>query len=130
MSERPLLVASAWRWWLGFFAVVAFGAYMTVRAYLEGLPEVFRTVRYFDKVAHFVIAGLLAFFLDGAIGRRRLFAWGGIAVPLAAALLLVPLGIEEFLQRFATFRTSSYGDFAADVAGVIVLIPISRRVAK
>src|SRR5688500_2726433 len=127
MAERPLTVVPAWRWWIGFVAVLAFAVYITLRAYAIGLPDIFR-FHYFDKAAHFVTAGLLAFFLDGALRRRTLFATGNITVPLAAALVLVPAGVEEYLQRFApTLRTSSFWDFAADVAGVVVLIPLSRQ---
>lgn len=129
MQERPLAVVSVRPWWIGFCAVVAFGLYMSARAYREGLPEIFERP-YVDKVAHFFTAGLLAFFLDGGLRRRNLALTRGIKVPLAAALVLIPLGIEEFLQRYATFRTASYGDFAADMAGVTILIPLSRWVSR
>lgn len=129
MAERPLLTLAAWRWWLGFFAVVVFALYMTARAYVEGLPEVFKTVKHFDKVGHFGTAGMLAFFLDGALGRRSLPVFG-LAIPLAAIGVLVPSGIEEFVQRYAEYRSSTFGDFAADVIGVAILIPISRWIAK
>lgn len=127
MLTGPLAVVPAWRWWTGFFTVAAFAGTMTAWAYLFGLPEFFRL---HDKSIHFSTAGLLAFFLDGALRRRRLFADGPVAVPLAAALVLIPAGIEEFLQRYSAHRQSSIWDFAADVAGVLVLIPLSRRVAK
>jgi VanZ family protein len=129
MQERPLAVVPVWRWWVGFLAVLAFALVMTVRAYREGLPKIFE-LPYFDKVAHFFTAGLLAFFLDGGLRRRNLSLARGITVPLAAAFILVPAGIEEFLQRYATFRTASYGDFAADVVGVLLLLPLSRRLAR
>lgn len=129
MRERPLTVVHPWKWWAGFVAVGVFAVFMTRLAYREELPAVLG-VRGVDKLAHFGTAGALAFFLDGALRRRRLPIGGGLGVPLAAAVLLVPIGIEEFLQRYATFRTSSLGDFAADVAGVIVFITLSRRAAQ
>lgn len=116
-------------WWTGFAGVLAFGVIMTVRAYGEGLPAIFGR-QHVDKIAHFCTAGLLAFFLDGAVARRRLFARGAAVMPFAAAAVLVPAGIEEYLQRYATFRTSSIYDFLADALGVLVFIPLSRRVAK
>ncbi len=138
MSARPPLDAlprhatvtvAPWKWWAGFFVIVGIAFYMTVIAYLEGLPAIFHTIAHFDKFVHFTFGGLLAFFLDGALRRRSLFVLGRIAVPLAAAGVLVPAGIEEYLQRYATFRTPSLWDFAADVLGVIVFIPLSRRAA-
>ena len=128
MSERPLAIVpivAAWRWWTGLLLVAAGAAYMSSLAYAEGLPAIFRVVPQFDKVVHFTVAGLLAFFLDGALGRRTLFAGSRVAVPLAAVAVLAPAGVEEYLQRYSTHRTSSIWDFAADVAGVVAL---SRRV--
>ncbi len=130
MSERPLAVVPAWRWWTGLILVAAGAAYLSSLAYAEGLPEFFRVVPQFDKVVHFTIAGLLAFFLDGALGRRMLFAGSRVAVPLAAVAVLAPAAVEEYLQRYSTHRTSSIWDFAADLVGVVVLVTLSRRAAE
>jgi VanZ family protein len=133
MLESPPAVLHRARWWAGFACVAALASVLSALAYLDRLPGVFR-VEGVDKVFHFALAGALAFFLDGALGRRALplpfhltLARG--AVPLAAVLVLLPAGIEEYLQRYAITRTSSGWDFAADVAGVAVLIPLSRRSA-
>ena len=130
MSERPLAIVPAWRWWTGLLLVAAVAVYLSSLAYAEGLPQVFRVVPQFDKVVHFTVAGLLASFLDGALGRRALFAGSRLAVPLAAVLVLVPAAIEEYMQRYSTYRTSSIWDFAADLAGVVVLVTLSRRAAQ
>jgi VanZ family protein len=111
-----------WRWWAGFCFVTAVALYLTFRAYQEGLPSVF-LLPGADKVAHFWIAGLLAFFLDGALARRRVFTH----VPLAALLVLVPTGLEEIAQRFSIHRTSSIWDYAADVVGVVVFLWLRNR---
>ncbi len=130
MSERPLAVVPAWRWWTGVLLISAIAGYLSVLAYAEGLPRVFEIVPQTDKAVHFSIAGLLAFFLDGALRRRALFVGSRFPVPLAAILILVPAAIEEYLQRYATYRTSSIWDFTADLAGVVLLILLSRRVAQ
>ena len=130
MSERPLPLPPVWRWWAGFFAVTLFALFMTSLAYREGLPEFFQWVWNSDKIAHFVTAGLLAFFLDGALRRRDLTKIGGVAIPLAAVAVLVPVGIEEFVQRYSSMRNSSLADFIADVLGVVVLVPLSRRLGR
>jgi VanZ family protein len=129
-ADVPARVVSGWMWWTGFFAMVALALLMTQRAYAEGLPVFLSRIPASDKVLHFSTAGLLAFFLDGALRRRVLYTIGRLAIPLAAAGVLVPAGIDEYLQRFSEVRTSSIWDFAADVAGVAVLIPLSRRFAK
>jgi VanZ family protein len=67
--------------------------------------------------------------LDGALGRRSFAPARGIpkgAVSLAAVLVLVPVGVEEYLQRFSACRSSSFGDFAADALGVAAGIWVSR----
>jgi hypothetical protein len=81
-----------------------------------------------DKVLHFSMAATLVFFADGALGRRALFA-AHRSPPLAAVVVLVPLGVEEYLQRLSQLRTSSIWDFAADLAGVALGILASRRVS-
>ena len=130
MSERPLPIVPAWRWWSGFGAVVAGGFYLTVLAYQEGLPAIFQRVPQSDKIVHFTIGGLLVFFLDGALRRRTAFTVDHRAIPLAALVVLVPAGIEETLQRYSVHRTSSIWDFLADLFGVLVFLPLSRRLAR
>jgi len=129
MLERPLAVVPPWRWWAGFLVVTGAAGCLTVIAYREGLPVILNRIWQIDKLMHFVIAGLMAFFLDGALGRRALLLVGGLAIPLAAVGLLVPMGIEECLQCLSASRTPSVWDFAGDVAGVLVFIPLSRRAA-
>ena len=80
--------------------------------------------------APLAMEGLLAFFLDGALGRRALFPGSRVEVPLAAVAVLAPAAIEEYLQRYSVHRTSSVWDFAADLAGVVVLVTLSRRAAQ
>lgn len=129
MSERPLTVVPPWRWWGGFFVTGGAASYLTVLAYREDLPGVLNKIWQFDKVMHFAVAGLLAFFLDGALRRRGILI-GRRLVPLAAIGVLVPSGVEEALQVFSTIRTASLWDFAADVAGVLAFIRLSRRFGK
>jgi VanZ family protein len=130
MSERPLAVVPPWRWWAGLFLVLAVAGYLSGVAYREGLPVAFQLFPEFDKMVHFLAAGLLTFFLDGALKRRAAFTVAGVAVPLAAALVLVPAAAEEFMQRYSVYRTSSIWDFVADLAGVALMIPLSRRAAQ
>jgi VanZ family protein len=127
MSERSLPVVPVWRWWAGFGAVLAGAVCLSALAYHQGLPDVFQVVPQFDKVVHFTTGGLLVFFLDGALRRRTAFTIAARAVPLSALFILVPAGIEEYLQRYSSYRTSSIWDFVADLLGVLVFLPLSRR---
>jgi VanZ family protein len=117
----------AWRWWTGFGITSAVAMTLTFLAYREDLPSWFVTGHQ-DKLWHFVIAGLLTFFLDGALKRRGVGP--GRRIPLAAVVVLLPAALDEYVQRYATFRTSSLGDFAADAAGAAVFVWLSRRAAQ
>jgi VanZ family protein len=119
-----------WRWWIAVAVIVAGAGCLTLLAYREGLPEIFQRIPQFDKVVHFTIGGLLALFLDGALRQRTAFTLAGFAIPLAALVVLVPAGIEEYLQRYSAHRTSSIWDFVADLLGVVVLLSLSRRVRR
>lgn len=116
-------------WWGGLATGVAVALYTSALAYEGALPEFVQNTWQLDKVLHFAIAGVICFFLDGALARRSLRA-GGVSVPLSSVIFLVPAGVEEYLQRFVVYRTSSLGDFAADAAGAVLAIWLSRRVAR
>jgi hypothetical protein len=131
MSETlpPRAAIASWIWWAGFVALVAGGAAVSVVAYGGGMPGGL-SENPIDKAVHFTAAGLLAFFLDGALRRRTLFTLHGFSIPLAAALVTVPCAVDEYAQRYSAHRSSSLWDFVADVAGVVVFTALSRRIAE
>ncbi len=116
-------------WWVGFALAVAIALALSAAAYTERLPAAINAVDQSDKAIHFLVAGLLAFFLDGALARRDI-PLAGARLPLGATLVLTPAAIEEFLQRFSTTRESNVWDFAADVAGVALFTWCSRRLGR
>ena len=99
---------------------------ISIAAYAGLLPRWIGAIPHFDQVCHFILFGLIAFFLDGALrGRGVLRAhW---FPPLAAVIVLGVAGVDEIAQRLSTRRTSDWADFAADVAGVCALVWLSRR---
>jgi VanZ family protein len=122
-SERSTSKPHRVLWWVGLGATVLCTLGALRLAYEDRMPDPFREN---DKLVHFCFAGALAFFLDGALARRMLRA-SSLSLPASSVLLLVPMGLEEYLQRYAAARTSSLGDFAADVAGVTAFTWLSRR---
>lgn len=82
-----------------------------------------------DKGLHFAMAATLAFFTDGVLAGRGITR-GRFALPLSTIVVLVPLGLEEYLQRLSVVRSSSIWDFAADVLGVFAGTLASRGVAR
>lgn len=107
----------------GFGSAVCAVVAMSIAAYSQHLPSALG-VRHFDKCLHFFMAGTLAFFLDHALRGKALWR-GPYALP-RAALVLVPIGLEEFLQRLSPARTSDIWDFAADACGVATGIWFAR----
>jgi hypothetical protein len=98
-----------------FAAVIA----IAVGAYTGALPTSLPAFPHADLVGHALLIGLLAMLVDGALGWRALVErarW----LHLGPALVLLVAGLEEWAQRFSPRRTSSWSDFAADVAGVLL----------
>jgi hypothetical protein len=119
-------------WWLALGVALACFAVGAACAY-GGLVPPFVARAGLDKVLHFAMGGTLAGLLDGALGRRSFAPARGLpkaALPLAAVLVLVPVGVEEYLQRFSACRSSSFGDFAADALGVAAGIWASRAASS
>jgi hypothetical protein len=109
---------------MGFAASIVLVVSMSILAYAGRVPA-WVAPNDFDKVLHFSMCGALVFFLDRALGGRN--AWRGTwAPPLAALLILVPVAIEEYLQRLSPVRSSSIWDFTADAAGAVVMTIFAR----
>jgi VanZ family protein len=108
----------------GLAAQIALVVAMSVAAYTGMIPTSLPEVPHADWLGHAVGIGGLAFFLDGVLRQRPL--WGGRG-SLAAAIVLFVAGVEEYAQRFSPRRSSSWGDFAADVVGVFFFVWLSRR---
>ncbi len=113
----------------GFFAWAALVVAISAGAYTGLLPTSLPSFEGADKIGHFFLIGGLGFFLDGAL-RRRALTKRPFEIPLAPVAVLVVAGVEEYLQRLSPRRDSSFGDFAADVAGVIALTYLSRWFAR
>ena len=113
----------------GFVTHLSLVVLISVGAYLGALPTSLPDLPHFDKLGHAVLIGGLAFFLDGALEQRRLFA--GLAFPrLGPALVVLVAGTEEYLQRLSPRRSSDLADFAADVIGVCFFAWLSRRIVE
>ena len=86
----------------------------------EGIP--------LDKPAHFVEFGVLGLLLARA-------THAGKAPRLAILLLAAALGIayaalDELHQSFVATRSSEWGDFLADAAGVVTAVIVYAAIAR
>lgn len=75
-----------------------------------------------DKLVHFVLIGLAAPLLDRALGSRNLGR-----VPLGPAIVMVAACADEFRQLGVPTRSFTYGDLAANIAGVVAFTFVGRR---
>lgn len=108
-------------WLLAFALVCVVAAFLSLISYAGQMPA-FVPETQLDKVIHFGIGGGLAVTLDGCFRRRTL-----ASVPLAMPAVIIPAGVEEWMQRYSNHRTSSVGDFVADVLGVVFCTYLARR---
>jgi VanZ family protein len=115
-------------WRLAFALQLLVVVAIVIGAYLGRLPTFYARVPYADLLAHAVLFGLLAGFLDGALGHRALLRGRLPWLRLAPVLVLAVAAVEEVAQRLSPRRTSSLSDFAADVVGVILFVWLAGRV--
>jgi len=86
------------------------------------LPRPIRAIYDFpngDKLGHFILFGLLTFFITRAflssfLSKSR--SWVTLSIGLVLALLI---GLEEFSQKFFPTRTFNLIDLLASYAGII-----------
>ncbi|AKU98621.1 hypothetical protein AKJ09_05285 [Labilithrix luteola] len=120
----------SWAAWAAFALMVVVAVALSVLAYRDLLPAELDAVHGSDKLLHATLAGGLAFFLDGALGHRDVMIASRRILPLAAILVLVPVGVEELLQRLSPVRSSSIWDYLADCVGVTISVSLSRGVLR
>ena len=123
---RCLRMARFWR--VAFVVQLVVVVAIVVGAYLGRLPTFYQGIPHADLVAHAVLFGLLAGFLDGALSHRPLLLRGAPWLRLAPVLVLAVAAVEEVAQRLSPRRTSSLSDYAADVVGVILFVWLAGRV--
>lgn len=114
----------------GFAAQLAAVVTIATLAWLGRIPTSLPRLPHIDLLGHASLIGLLAFFLDGVLDYRTLLRNRLTWLRAAPFFVLAVAGIEEFLQRFGVYRSSSWTDFAADVAGVVALTWLSKRLGS
>jgi len=117
---------AAWRWLL--WPQLALVVIATQSAYLDLLPGWLRLWPNYDKVLHFLLFGLVVFWLHQWLAGRR-FAWLG-RLPVAVLLPFVVAAVDEFAQRLSPVRTFDLLDLASDLAGMVVFFALAVVVMK
>lgn len=115
-------------WRIAFAVQLALVGAIVLGAYLGRLPTFYQRIPNVDFVAHAVLYGLLAGFLDGALGHRPLLRGRAPWLRWAPLLVLSVAGAEEIAQLLSPRRTASLSDFVGDVIGVTLFVWLAGRV--
>ena len=116
--------AARWRWLL--WPQVAVVILVTQMAYMVMLPLTLLDWPYSDKVLHFSLFGMVAFWLNLWTGGKKVHVFG-MALPLAIVIPLSLAFTEECLQQFSPVRTFDLVDLTGDALGMCTLWWMSER---
>jgi undecaprenyl-diphosphatase len=122
LDRRP--DRSVWRWLL--WPQIALVIIISLVAYLNILPQQLLTWPFADKVLHFILFGMVAFWLNLWL-QGRAMRWGGWSMPVAILLPLSVALFDEGLQHFSPIRSMSLSDLLADLAGLLLFWSLSRK---
>lgn len=117
------------RWVLA--AYLAAIASIVLIANLGGTHAVFGFVAWVpfgDKLGHFVLMGTLAMLTDLATGRHE-WKLGRVRVPSGPMVIAALVTAEELSQLALTTRSFDLVDLAADFAGIVALVGLSRALS-
>ena len=115
------------RWFLFAFWLALVGIIIALAdlQHLTWVTDMLQRHPGLDKVAHFLLIGILAFLFNQALGHRMLR--GMMLGSLAIALILT---VEEISQRWIPGRTFDYGDMIANIMGCTAADLLARRAGK
>lgn len=118
---------SPWRWLI--WPQMALMLAATQLAHHGRLPLALLAWPGADKVLHFTLWGLAAFWLELWLGGRRV-RLGRWAPPLAVAAPLLLATADELLQGLAPLRTLDLGDGLCNAAGILMCWRLAVRLAR
>ncbi|MBE7556374.1 MAG: phosphatase PAP2 family protein [Anaerolineales bacterium] len=115
----------AWLLW----PQVAIVVIITQMAYLDLLPWSLLEWPLADKVLHFVLFGLVVFWLNLWL-EGGAFRLGRCLLPLAVLLPLLIATSEEIAQNWSPQRTADWLDWLSDLAGMLFFWWLSRSLLR
>lgn len=108
-----------YKWLAALFALIFVSIIvMADRGTLPPIADLVRRTPGGDKIAHFLLIGLLAFLAEMATGVAR-FRILGLRIPAAGLIIATLVTAEEVSQLWFPNRTFSLLDLAADYAGIL-----------
>lgn len=114
-----------WGWLL--WPQIALAAVVTEMAYLHLLPWSLLSWPMADKVLHFILFGLIVFWLNLWL-EGRMVRVGRWVMPLAVLAPLTIASLEEVVQAWSPVRTASLLDWSSDLAGMLFFWWLSQHI--
>ena len=88
-----------------------------------------RLIPYGDKICHFILMGLLSFFVNMAFSASRLRIIR-FSVLKGSFIVWAIVTAEEISQLFLDHRTFSWGDLMSDYAGILLCGLLAAHIVK
>ena len=117
-------------WNYGLCLHLGFVSFIATSAYLGILPTTYKMFPHIDLLGHFVLIGLLAFFLDGVLNFRLLIPGKLSFLRAAPVFVLGIVAFEEYAQSFSPLRTASFVDFLADALGIFFFSAFAKYLTE
>ena len=124
--DGDLLSRMRWLLW----PQIALAVVVTLMAYLGFLPWHLLAWPNADKVLHFLLFGLVAFWLNLWTNGRLVRVRGQSLLPVAVLVPFVVALSEESMQAFSPLRTASLADLAADLSGLLFFWALSALLIR
>lgn len=114
---------------VAFILLLAFAVFAMYANYDSGILQMVHSVPFGDKVAHFFVIGLLAFFANILFDRRTTDFF--ITPVLMGSLLVFTFAtVDEVAQMFFEHRNCEFLDFVANYAGIYVFTKIGKQIPE
>jgi undecaprenyl-diphosphatase len=125
VAYQPGRMNLGWLFWLQAAIILV----ISEMAYLDLLPWRLLDWPMSDKVLHFILFGMVVFWLNLLLQGRtvRLGRW---LIPLAVILPLFIASTEEYAQGWSSVRTASIRDWLSDCGGIMVFWWLSQKFLK
>ena len=113
----------------GFVAFLAWMIWLANTGQTNLLIDLGNTIPLGDKVGHFLLMGMLAFFANMLLKHRRVQI-KATSILLGSLLVGIFVFLEECSQLFIPSRTFSLLDLLSDALGIYTFGLFARRTAK
>lgn len=96
---------------------------------MPSYPEAIEQITFFDKLVHFIMFGVLFYFIANAVIKKDFSNWRRAIYPAFLFSFLFSF-FTEYLQAYLPSRTSSLYDTIGGVAGVIIFSLAFYKIKK